>query len=212
LALLTVTTLSIADHDIRWIIGLRPIPGLVLTTLIAAPWFVAIEQATEGRFLAESFWHDLVPKLVGPQESHGAPPGSYLALSLASFWPGSLFLVPAVVWGWLQRSVPAPRFLIAWLFPAWALLELMRTKLPHFVLPLYPALALLAGRALAQGFQFLQPRVCGGSKALSPYCGEQPRSRSLERCSFRLYGSDPKFCRARSLLRGHRSCSLYCCC
>jgi len=71
-----VTTLSIADHDIRWIKGLRPIPGLVLTTLIAAPWFVAIEQATEREFHAESLWQDLAPKLVAAQESHGAPPGS----------------------------------------------------------------------------------------------------------------------------------------
>ena len=97
LALLAVATLSIADRNIRWIKALRPIAGLILTTLITAPWFVAIEQATEGRFLAESFWQDLVPKLVDEQESHGAPPGSYLALSLASFWPGSLFLVPALV-------------------------------------------------------------------------------------------------------------------
>jgi 4-amino-4-deoxy-L-arabinose transferase-like glycosyltransferase len=154
LALLTMATLSIADQDIRWIRALRPLPGLLLTTVIAAPWFAAIEHATGGRFLAESLWHDLVPKLVGAQESHGAPPGSYLALSLASFWPGSLFLVPAVVWGWRQRRAPTERFLMAWLFPAWALLELMPTKLPHYVLPLYPALALLAGGALAQGFRF----------------------------------------------------------
>ncbi|HEX4184317.1 MAG TPA: glycosyltransferase family 39 protein [Stellaceae bacterium] len=153
LALLTVATLSIADRNIRWIKALRPIAGLTLATLIAAPWFVAIEQATEGRFLAESLGQDLVAKLVGPQESHGAPPGSYLALSLASFWPGSLFLVPAVVWGWRQRLLPAQRFLIAWLFPAWAFLELMPTKLPHYVLVLYPALALLVGGALAQGFR-----------------------------------------------------------
>lgn len=154
LALLTVATLSIADHDIRWIKALRPFPGLLLTTVIAAPWFAAIEHATGGRLLAESLGHDLVPKLVGAQESHGAPPGSYLALSLASFWPGSLFLVPAVAWGWRQRRAPAQRFLIAWLFPAWAFLELMPTKVPHYVLPLYPALALLAGGALAQGFRF----------------------------------------------------------
>ena len=148
LALLTVATLSIADRDIRWIKVLRPISGLVLTMLLATPWFVAIERVTGGRFLAESLWQDLLPKLVGAQESHGAPPGSYLVLSLASFWPGSLFLVPAVFWGWRQRRAPAQRFLIAWLLPAWIFCELMPTKLPHYVLPLYPALALLAGGAL----------------------------------------------------------------
>ena len=153
LVLFTVVSLSIVDRDIRWIRALRPMTGLVLTTLIVAPWFAAIEEATGGRFLAESLWQDLVPKLVGAQESHGAPPGSYLAVSLASFWPGSLFLVPALVWGWRRRRVPTQRFLLAWLFPAWAFFELMPTKLPHYVLPLYPALALLAGGALAQGLR-----------------------------------------------------------
>jgi 4-amino-4-deoxy-L-arabinose transferase-like glycosyltransferase len=151
LAFLTMATLSIADRDIRWIRVIRPIPGLVLAASIAAPWFVAVEQATGGHFLAESLWQDLVPKLAGAQESHGAPPGSYLALSLLSFWPGSLFLVPAVAWGWGQRRIPAQRFLIAWLLPAWIFCELMPTKLPHYVLPLYPALALLAGGMLLQG-------------------------------------------------------------
>jgi len=106
LAPLTVATLSIADRDIRWLKTLRPLAGLSLTMLIATPWFVGIEEATAGRFLAESVWQDLVPKLVSAQESHGAPPGAYLALSLASFWPGSLFLVPAVVSGWRQRRTP----------------------------------------------------------------------------------------------------------
>jgi 4-amino-4-deoxy-L-arabinose transferase-like glycosyltransferase len=156
-----VATLSIADRDVRWIKALRPIAGLALTTLIAAPWFAAIEEAAGGRFLAESLWQDLVPKLVGAQESHGAPPGTYLALSLASFWPGSLFRVPAVVWGWRRRRAPTQRFLIAWVFPAWAFLELMPTKLPHYVLPLYPALALLAGGTLAQGFRPPHSRPVG---------------------------------------------------
>jgi 4-amino-4-deoxy-L-arabinose transferase-like glycosyltransferase len=56
-------------------------------------------------------------------------------------------LVPAVFWGWRQRRAPAQRFLIAWLLPAWSFCELMPTKLPHYVLPLYPALTLLAGGA-----------------------------------------------------------------
>jgi 4-amino-4-deoxy-L-arabinose transferase-like glycosyltransferase len=96
--------------------------------------------------------HDLLPKLVGAQESHGAPPGYYLAVVIASFWPGSLFIIPGLIWGWGQRRAAAYRFLLAWLCPAWIFFELVPTKLPHYVLPLYPALALLAGGALAEGF------------------------------------------------------------
>jgi 4-amino-4-deoxy-L-arabinose transferase-like glycosyltransferase len=151
LALVTVTTLSIADRDAHWIKALRPSVGLILTALIVAPWFVAIEQVSGDGFLADAFRNDLLSKLVGVRESHGAPPGAYLAVSLASFWPGSLFVVPALIWGWRRRHAPPHRFVLAWLVPAWLVLELMPTKLPHYVLPLFPALALLVGGALTGG-------------------------------------------------------------
>lgn len=156
LALITAATLAIADRDGRWLRGLRPVAGLVLAAAILAPWLIAIERATAGQFLADSLGHDMLAKILGSQESHGAPPLSYLLLSLVTFWPGSLFLVPALVRGWRRRQVPATRFLLAWLIPAWVLLELVPTKLPHYVLPLYPALALLAagaiGRTKAEGW------------------------------------------------------------
>jgi 4-amino-4-deoxy-L-arabinose transferase-like glycosyltransferase len=72
-------------------------------------------------------------------------------MSLATFWPGSVLVVPAIVHAWRRRDVPAERFLLAWLAPAWVLLELVPTKLPHYVLPLLPALVLLAAAALADG-------------------------------------------------------------
>jgi hypothetical protein len=88
---------------------------------------------------------------MGSEESHGAPPFYYLALAFVTFWPGSLLLAPAVVGGWRRRAEPTARFLLAWLLPAWGVLELVPTKLPHYALPLYPALAFLAATALAEG-------------------------------------------------------------
>ncbi|MGC2203622.1 MAG: glycosyltransferase family 39 protein [Stellaceae bacterium] len=152
LALLTAAGLSIADRDLSWIRELRPLVGGLLTVIIVAPWLIAIQSATGGHFISQSLSRDLLPKLVGAQEAHGAPPGYYLVLTLASFWPGSLFIVPALLWGWQRRHVASARFLLAWLIPGWCFLELVPTKLPHYVLPLYPALALLAGSALADGF------------------------------------------------------------
>jgi 4-amino-4-deoxy-L-arabinose transferase-like glycosyltransferase len=122
------------------------------------PWLIAIERATEGQFLADSLGQDLWAKLIGPQESHGAPPFSYLLMAAATFWPGSLVLVPALVGGWRRRAMPAERFLLAWLAPAWVILELLPTKLPHYVLPLYPALALFGGAALVEGARAAAPR------------------------------------------------------
>jgi 4-amino-4-deoxy-L-arabinose transferase-like glycosyltransferase len=152
LALLTAGCLSIADRDIDWVKRLRPFAGVLIMAAIAAPWMIAVQSATAGHFISDSLAHDLLPKLIGAQESHGAPPGYYLGVAIASFWPGSLFIVPGLIWGWRQRRAAACRFLLAWLGPAWIFFELVPTKLPHYVLPLYPALALLAGGALAEGF------------------------------------------------------------
>ena len=152
LALLTAGCLSIADRDLHWIKGLRPFAGVLIIAAAVAPWLIAVQSATAGHFISDSLAHDLLPKLVGAQESHGAPPGYYLAMAIASFWPGSLFIVPGLLWGWRRRRAAGCRYLLAWLGPAWIFFELVPTKLPHYVLPLYPALALLAGGVLAKGF------------------------------------------------------------
>ena len=53
--------------------------------------------------------------------------------------------MPAI---WSTRREPAVRFLLAWLFPSWIVFELVATKLPHYVLPLYPAIAILLARVI----------------------------------------------------------------
>jgi len=148
LAFLTAAALAIADRDARWLTQLRPLWGVPLLLIVTLPWLIAVTAATEGAFLGESVGHDFLGKLVGGQEGHGAPPLYYLVLLAVTFWPGSLFLGPAIAWAWRQRRASAERFLIAWAVPFWLVLELVPTKLPHYLLPAYPALALLAGSAL----------------------------------------------------------------
>src|SRR5437763_1845975 len=157
IAALTLITLSVADRDWRWLRGLYPVAGVIFVALAIVPWIVAMERATEGAFLAGSLGEDFWSKLIGAQESHGAPPLAYLLSAIATFWPGSLLLVPALAHAWRRRMLPAERFLVAWLVPAWIVLELLPTKLPHYVLPLYPALALLTGAALAEGARAAAP-------------------------------------------------------
>ena len=44
---------------------------------------------------------------------------------------------------WRARHEPGARFLLCWLVPSWIVFEAVLTKLPHYVLPLYPAIAIL---------------------------------------------------------------------
>ncbi|HZT51775.1 MAG TPA: glycosyltransferase family 39 protein [Stellaceae bacterium] len=148
LSLLTLLALALADRAWRWLGRLRPLWGVPLACAIAGPWLVAISRATGGAFLGDSIGHDFLGKLLGAQENHGAWPGYYLVLLAITFWPGSLLLGAALGWAWRARRTTEARFLLAWAAPFWLVLELVPTKLPHYLLPAFPALALMAGRSL----------------------------------------------------------------
>ncbi|TMK49741.1 MAG: glycosyl transferase, partial [Alphaproteobacteria bacterium] len=80
--------------------------------------------------------------------SHGSPPGLYLLLFWITFWPGAPLAGMAAPAVWRARREPGAQFLLAWLVPSWIVFELVLTKLPHYVLPLYPAIAILTVGAL----------------------------------------------------------------
>jgi 4-amino-4-deoxy-L-arabinose transferase-like glycosyltransferase len=126
-----------------WLGRLKPLPGIAWMLLLVLPWFVAIVAKSGEGFFAESLGRDLFAKIGAGQESHGAPPGTYLLMFWVTFFPGAM-LVPLVAPAvWRARGEPGARFLLAWIVPAWIALEIVVTKLPHYVLPLYPAIAIL---------------------------------------------------------------------
>lgn len=149
-SVMTVLALVLTDRRTRWLGDLKALWGGPLALIIAAPWFIALSLGgigAAGDFMRESIGNDLIPKLLGGQERHGGWPGTYLLLSPLTFWPGSLLLAPALIVAWRERARPEVRALLSWLVPAWLVMELIPTKLPHYVLPLYPALALIVARA-----------------------------------------------------------------
>jgi 4-amino-4-deoxy-L-arabinose transferase-like glycosyltransferase len=107
------------------------------------PWFIAIALKSGDSFFAESLGHDLFDKLGSGQESHGSPPGTYLLLFWLTFFPGAMLLGPAMPAIWRAREEPGAKFLLAWIVPSWIVFEIVVTKLPHYVLPLYPPIAIL---------------------------------------------------------------------
>jgi 4-amino-4-deoxy-L-arabinose transferase-like glycosyltransferase len=144
---LTIITLAILDRDAGWLWRLRPFWGLMWSLVLVLPWFIAIFWRAGDAFFADSVGGDMLSKLAA-QESHGAPPGVYLLLFWITFWPGAPLAAMAAPAVWRARREPGAQFLLAWLIPSWIVFELVLTKLPHYVLPLYPAIAILTAGAL----------------------------------------------------------------
>ena len=148
---LAMASLFIADRSWRWALALRPLPGIAWMLLLVLPWFLAILSRTGSEFFAGSVGDDMLSKIFSGQESHGAPPGYYFVLYWVTFWPAATLTILAAPTVWASRSERGVRFLLAWLVPAWIVFELVVTKLPHYVLPLYPAVAVLIAGVVEAG-------------------------------------------------------------
>lgn len=135
---------------IDWAQRLRPVTGLAVLGLLVVPWLVAVGIATEGRFFAQSLGTDMLGKVTQGQERHGGPFGYHFLVLWLMFWPAALFLPRAMRAMAPRLGEPAVAFCLAWALPSWLVFELASTKLPHYAMVLYPALALLIGASLRE--------------------------------------------------------------
>ena len=145
----SIMLISLLGKNIRWIKNTKPFLGIILVILISVPWFFFMPSEEQRNFLQESFFHDFLGKVRSVQESHGGFPGYYLIGLLFFFFPFSIFFIPLI--HFLKISIRDKNivFLLCWILPTLIIMELIPTKLPHYILPIYPAIAVLMGLLLA---------------------------------------------------------------
>ena len=153
LAFLTLAWICWKEGSLRPIRAIQPLPWLLVPLLVVGPWLLSIQLLSNGSYLQSSIGQDFFAKILQGQESHGAPPGTYLLITPLLLWPACWLLIPQ---GWVGlksstgKTIPATQFMCGWLIPNWIFLELVPTKLPHYVLPLIPSLCLLAGVGIVE--------------------------------------------------------------
>ena len=156
---LAALVLCLREGSARWLLDLRPRLGVLITLAVVAPWFLAIAWKSGGAFFGEAVGRDMLGKVGSGAEKHWGPPGAYALAFFATFWPGAAFAALAIPFAWARRGEEAVALLIAWIVPMWLIFEAVPTKLPHYVLPLMPAVAILTVLALSRGA--LDPRRPG---------------------------------------------------
>lgn len=150
--------------------------GGLTFVLVALPWYVAVSMSTRAAFIGEFWGKHNVHRFLQPMEGHGGPLYYHAVGLLVFFAPWSVFLV-ITLWHALRESrgrhfagPPGPgaaqddsaepqirlrgiegyRLLVCWCAAYFAFFSLAATKLPNYVLPMYPALAILTARMLVQ--------------------------------------------------------------
>lgn len=148
---LAALVLAIRERSARWLLALRPGWGFLIIMALVLPWFIAISIKSGGAFFDESVGKDMLAKAQSGQEKHWGPPGAYLLAFFGTFWPAAIFTAIGVYAFWRDRKLAPVAFCLAWVLPSWLIFEALPTKLPHYVLPLYPAIAILTARAIIMG-------------------------------------------------------------
>ncbi len=152
---LAIGLLFVLERRFSWAKPLLWWPGPVIAAAIVLPWLVAIQIATDGAFLMEAVGDDMGTKVVTGDEGHDGPPGYHLLLIAVLFAP-AILTVPAglraIIRHWTNKTrfADAARTVIAFALPTWLVFELLPTKLPHYTLPTYAALGLIAGLGLVR--------------------------------------------------------------
>lgn len=145
---LTVIGLMALKREVAWFKRAAPLYGIAWFLLLVSPWFVAIWIATDGTFFQEAIGKDFLGKVGQGQEGHGAPPLTHLAVMFAVFWPLPAYFLLSATTIWHERASRLVVFCAAWFVPSWVVFELVATKLPHYTMPLLPALAMPVAAAL----------------------------------------------------------------
>ena len=132
------------------------IVGLLIVAGIVGSWLYLVHQRLPNVSADDVAGGD--GHALKGMEGHGGPPGMHLLFIWADFLPWSLLLPAAIVIGWIHRGEPLTRFALAAVIGPWLLVELaIKTKLPQYMLPTFPALSFLTADAIVRGFHGTGP-------------------------------------------------------
>ena len=129
---------------------MRPLTVLAFTALVALPWYVAITWRTDGQWLAQFVTKYNLGPFLKPFLGHRGPFYYHFVVVLVGLFPWSVFLGPTIVNAYRAirargKDLPSYVFVVCWIGVFFGFWSTCSTKLPHYVLPAYPALAILTG-------------------------------------------------------------------
>ncbi|MEO8936532.1 MAG: glycosyltransferase family 39 protein [Burkholderiaceae bacterium] len=141
----------VMSRDWKLLGMLAPVRGLALFVLIAGPWFIAVSRANP-EFAHFFFIHEHVERFLTTEHRREGPIWYFVPVLLAGLLPWLSVAAPAMLLAWRApaRGGFAPeRLMLALIGVVFVFFSLSGSKLPSYILPVFPAFAILIGRRLA---------------------------------------------------------------
>ncbi|WP_293130085.1 glycosyltransferase family 39 protein [Microcoleus sp. bin38.metabat.b11b12b14.051] len=124
--------------------------GLAIGTLPVAAWYFAQWLHYGQDFINANLVNQSFRRIWEPVGNHKGAPWYYLLKILESAWPWQLFYLQGLRLSWENRNFPGPKLVLVWTGVYLLAISVMNTKLPWYVLPVYPAFAIAVGSYLAE--------------------------------------------------------------
>ena len=160
----------------------KPLAGWLLFILIAAPWYIAM-FVIHGADYAAAAQANTTGRFANPMEGHGGILLFYIPVVLVGFFPWSGLLVVALyqqLQGWKKYWVGTRSgqgedglllYCALWIVTILFFFTISATKLPHYILPLFPAASLIAAVLWTRFLQESEPRGLGISLGILVFLG-----------------------------------------
>jgi 4-amino-4-deoxy-L-arabinose transferase-like glycosyltransferase len=135
----------------RWIVirEMEIFLGIPLFLLTAAPWYALAELRNPG-YLHHFLWEENLARFATTQFKRTGPWYYFVAVLAGGFFPWTVLLPTTIADLW-KRSLKDERlFLILWIALPLLFFSLSSSKLPHYILPIYPPLAIIVGATIAK--------------------------------------------------------------
>jgi 4-amino-4-deoxy-L-arabinose transferase-like glycosyltransferase len=146
---------SLIQRDFALWKRMHLVTGLLLCLLVCTPWFYLVIKANP-EFFERFFIYEHYTRFTTKVHGRYQPWYYFIPILLLGMMPWTLLMFDTLLhaWKWgrarVERAFSPERFLLVWAAFIYVFFSVSGSKLPSYLLPMFPALALLMGKHLAE--------------------------------------------------------------
>ena len=137
----TILIFLLTERNFLFIKEMKLIKGLVIYLLITLPWLIAI-SLREKEFLYFFFMDQHILRFLTSKHKRSGPVYYFLPVLFGSMFPWSIFSPRAIANIWKTKEL---RLMLIWVFVVFTFFSVSGSKLPPYILPMFPAMAVILG-------------------------------------------------------------------
>ncbi len=137
----TILIFLLTERNFRFIKEMKLVKGLAIYLLITLPWIIAI-SLREKEFLYFFFMDQHILRFLTSKHKRSGPMYYFLPVLFGSMFPWSIFIPRAIANIWKTKEL---RLMLIWVFVVFTFFSVSGSKLPPYILPMFPAMAVILG-------------------------------------------------------------------